>query len=97
MNAAVFWEQIVQNPLSTVRRVDISCLDEMQRYNNDAPAVPKEILPGAIYLTEEAAALCRVQPCTIRRAIRRGQIRGRGRPFRILGSELFKLVGGLAP
>jgi hypothetical protein len=57
------------------------------------PAAPREqILPSAVYLTDEAAALVRCQPSTIRAAIRSGKIRGQGRPFRILGSELFKLV-----
>jgi hypothetical protein len=57
------------------------------------PAAPREqILPGAVYLTDEAAALTRCKPSTVRAAIRSGKIRGQGRPFRILGSELFKLV-----
>ena len=53
---------------------------------------PAGIVATAVYLTDEAAGLCRVQPSTIRRAVRCGQIRGRGRPFRILGSELVKYV-----
>jgi excisionase family DNA binding protein len=52
----------------------------------------KEILPNAIYLTDEAAALLGVMTATIRAAVRRGTIRGQGRPFRIRGSELFKLA-----
>jgi hypothetical protein len=56
------------------------------------PTVPEEILPGAVYVTEEAARLIRVEVSTIQRFVRTGQIRGRGRPFRILGSELLKLV-----
>jgi hypothetical protein len=58
---------------------------------------PLVIIASAVYLTHEAARLCRVQPSTIRRAVRCGEIRGRGRPFRILGSELFKLCGGPTP
>ncbi len=60
---------------------------------SDKSAAPREqILSGAIYLTNEAAKLCRVQPSTIRQAVRSGRIRGQGRPFRILGAELLKLV-----
>ncbi len=51
-----------------------------------------QILPDAIYLTNEAAAILRCQPSTIRTAVRLGRISGKGRPFRIRGSELFKLV-----
>ena len=54
--------------------------------------LPISINVNAVYLTNEAARLCRVKPSTIRRAVRCGQIRGRGRPFRILGSELVKYV-----
>ena len=54
--------------------------------------LPISIVASAVYLTNEAAQLCRVQPSTIRRAVRCGHIRGRGRPFRILGSELLKYV-----
>ncbi len=56
-----------------------------------------QILADAVYLTEEAAEVVRVKPSTIRHAVRCGHIRGRGRPFRILGSELFKLCGGPTP
>jgi hypothetical protein len=64
---------------------------------NSAQDGAKEQLPigidiSAVYLTNEAAQLCRVKPSTIRRAVRCGEIRGRGRPFRILGSELVKYV-----
>ncbi len=53
------------------------------------------IVPNAVYITEEAAALLRCKPSTIRSAIRKGKIRGAGRPFRILGSELLRFaVGG---
>lgn len=52
----------------------------------------EQIIPGAVYLTEEAARLIRVEVSTIQRFVRTGQIRGKGRPFRILGSELLKLV-----
>lgn len=56
------------------------------------PIVHQQILPDAVYLTDEAARLLRCRPSTIRRAVRLGQISGKGRPFRILGRELFKLV-----
>ena len=52
----------------------------------------RQILPDAIYLTAEAANLLRVKPSTIRAAVRLGKISGKGRPFRIRGAELFKLV-----
>lgn len=52
---------------------------------------PQPILSDAIYTTDEAAVLVRVKPSTIRAAVRLGKIRGAGRPFRIRGSELFKL------
>ena len=52
----------------------------------------KSILSDAIYLTDEAAAIIGVQPSTIRAYVRSGVIRGRGKPFRIRGSELFKLA-----
>lgn len=62
-------------------------------FKHVGPAISREqIIAGAIYLTDEAALLVRVQPSTIRNAIRTGKIRGKGRPYRILGSELFKLV-----
>lgn len=57
-----------------------------------AIGIKREILPDAIYTTEEAADLCCVMPSTIRAAVRRGIIRGKGRPYRFRGLELFKLV-----
>ena len=51
----------------------------------------QEILPNAIYSTEQAAELVGVRPSTIRRDVRTGKIKGQGRPFRIRGLELFKL------
>jgi hypothetical protein len=46
----------------------------------------------AIWQSENRDQLDDVKPCTIRHFVRIGKIRGKGRPFRILGSELFKLV-----
>lgn len=57
----------------------------------EAASAAAEIAPNAIYTTAEAAVLVRVKPATICRAVRSGKIRGQGRPFRIRGSELFKL------
>lgn len=55
------------------------------------------IVPNAVYLTEEAAALLRCKPSTIRQAKRLGKIKAHGRPFRILGSELLRFaLGGAA-
>jgi len=59
---------------------------------NSLNTAREQILPDAIYTTTEAAAIVRVQPSTIRHAVRTGVIRGKGRPFRIRGIELFKLV-----
>ena len=55
-------------------------------------ALREQILPNAVYLTDEAAAVIRVRPSTIRTAVRLGRIRARGKPFRILGSELLKFA-----
>ncbi len=51
-----------------------------------------EILPNAIYLTAEAASLLGVRPSTIRAFVRQGKLRGKGRPYRFRGSELFKVA-----
>jgi hypothetical protein len=64
----------------------------MSAKNNTNEAERQQILPDAIYLTSEAANLLRCQPSTIRAAVRLGKISGKGRPFRIRGCELFKLV-----
>lgn len=53
---------------------------------------PDIIVPGAVYLTNEAAALLRVEPATICKAKRLGLIQAHGRPLRMLGSELLKLA-----
>jgi hypothetical protein len=52
----------------------------------------RPIISDAIYTTDEAAALCCVEPSTIRAAVRSGILRGKGRPYRFRGIELFKLV-----
>ena len=65
---------------------------EEQTENNIRIKKPQIILYDAVYLTNEAAELLRCQPSTIRRAVREGKISGKGRPFRIRGSELFKLT-----
>ena len=57
-----------------------------------ASGIKRQILPDAVYTTDQAAVLCCVQPSTIRSAVRRGIIRGKGRPYRFRGLELFKLV-----
>lgn len=59
-----------------------------------SPVRPREeILPNAIYLTDDAAFLTGTSASTICKMVRTGKIRGRGKPFRILGSELLKLAG----
>lgn len=56
----------------------------------------REIKPRAVYKTNEAAALLRVKPETICRAVRRGKLRGSGRPFRFIGAELLRFAGEVA-
>jgi len=60
---------------------------------HDIPPHRAPIVRDAVYLTNQAADAIGVKPETIRRAVRSGKIRGRGRTFRILGSELLRLVG----
>lgn len=55
---------------------------------------PIPIIPDAVYLTDEAAVILRVKPSTIRTLVRTGRIRARGKPFRILGSELRRFSTG---
>lgn len=57
-----------------------------------SPVVHREILPNAVYVTNECAELLRCRPSTIRAYVRKGIISGKGKPFRVLGRELFKLV-----
>jgi excisionase family DNA binding protein len=58
----------------------------------EAAAPREQILPAAVYLTEEAAELLRCRPSTIRHAVRNGRLRAQGRPFRIIGAELIKFA-----
>jgi excisionase family DNA binding protein len=67
----------------------------MNAITYDTLANRHQILPNAIYTTREAAELTKVKPSTIRTYVRLGRIKGMGRPFRIRGSELFKLAGVL--
>jgi hypothetical protein len=80
---------MIQNPSPTLE--DAAPIAAKQ---SDKPAggTREQILPDAVYLTDEAARLVRCKPSTIRHAVRTGLINGKGRPFRIRGSELFKLV-----
>ena len=50
----------------------------------------EEIKAGAVYLTEEAARLLRVNPGTLRRYFRDGRVKAKrvGRDYRVLGREL---------
>ena len=52
----------------------------------------RPIIPDAIYTTDEAALVCCVEASTIRAAVRSGILRGKGRPYRFRGLELFKMV-----
>jgi hypothetical protein len=49
------------------------------------------IIDNAVYSTAEAAKILGCKISTIQQAVRTGKIKGKGRPFRILGSELRKL------
>ena len=60
----------------------------MSQHNLTAPG----IVPNCVYINEEAAALLRCKPSTIRSAARKGKIRAAGRPLRILGSELLRFA-----
>ena len=66
-------------------------MKNMEIQSTSSPT-PQFIISNAVYLTEEAALLCRVKKSTIQKKIRLGLIRGQGRPYRMLGSELLKLV-----
>lgn len=52
----------------------------------------RPIISDAIYTTAEAAVLCCVMPSTIRAAVRAGILKGKGRPYRFRGIELFKML-----
>lgn len=54
------------------------------------------IIADGVYVTVEAARVCRVKPSRIQRAVRLGEIQAQGRPFRILGSELLKFLRGVS-
>ena len=60
----------------------------LQRTSN--PTQVEAIEPNAIYTTPDAARVLKVRPSTIQTNVRRGLLIGKGRPFRILGSELLK-------
>lgn len=50
------------------------------------------INPDRVYLTDEAAVVLGVQPSTIRAFVRRGKLKGRGRPYRFLGQNLLAVL-----
>ena len=50
------------------------------------------IQPDAVYTTKQGAALLQICPRTLINKIRAGLIRGKGRFYRIKGSELLKLT-----
>ena len=54
----------------------------------------QEIRPQAVYTTEEARALLKVSPRTIKRFLKNGLIRANkvGGQYRILGKELLRLL-----
>ncbi|MBI5655056.1 helix-turn-helix domain-containing protein [Candidatus Uhrbacteria bacterium] len=54
----------------------------------------KEILPNAVYTTQEAQDIMKISNSTIKRLLKNGLIKANkvGRQYRILGKELLKLV-----
>lgn len=52
----------------------------------------RAIEPNGIYSTDEAATLVKLSVRTLREKLRIGIISGKGRPYRIKGSELLKLA-----
>ena len=78
------------------RNIKLSFDERVDYVNSQLNSNHPGIVPNAVYITEEAAALLRCQSSTIRKARRLGKIKANGRPLRILGSELLKLaLGGL--
>lgn len=59
---------------------------------DSAASGKRQILPDAVYTTDEAAVICCVMPSTIRAAVRTGILKGKGRPYRFRGIELFKML-----
>lgn len=53
-----------------------------------------EILPNAVYTTEEAEKLLKISNSTMKRMLKQGLIRANkvGKQYRILGLELLRLV-----
>jgi len=56
--------------------------------------VPEAIIPTAVYFTNEAARLLRIQPSTLLFWVRTGRIHGEGKPYRFVGRELLRAMGG---
>lgn len=54
----------------------------------------KEILPNAVYTTEEAEELLKISNSTMKRMLKNGLIKANkvGKQYRILGLELLRLV-----
>jgi excisionase family DNA binding protein len=54
----------------------------------------KEILPNAIYTTEEAETLLKVSNSTMKRLLKKGILRANkvGRQYRIMGWEILRLI-----
>jgi hypothetical protein len=54
--------------------------------------LPAAIEPNAIYTVTQAAQVTPLAAKTIRKYLRLGKLKGKGRPYRIKGSELLKLA-----
>jgi predicted transcriptional regulator of viral defense system len=52
----------------------------------------RAIEPNAIYSVRQAAEITPVSAFTLRKYLRLGVLKGKGRPYRIRGSELLKLA-----
>jgi predicted transcriptional regulator of viral defense system len=57
-----------------------------------APLTTRAIEPNGIYSVAEAAQLTPLARKTLRKYLRLGKLKGKGRPYRIKGSELLKLA-----
>lgn len=62
--------------------------------NNHATNTHQEVMPNAIYTTEETKNLLKISTSTIKRMLKHGLIRANkvGGQYRILGKEILRLV-----
>lgn len=62
--------------------------------NSPTSSAHQEVMPNAIYTTEETKDLLRVSTSTIKRMLKKGLIRANkvGGQYRILGKEILRIV-----